>query len=201
VLGAAGVENWLRARALRVAWVAIVVAVSAVAAPLAMPILDPPLLAAYIRALKLDPKPTERLRQSEIPQSFADMVGWRSYVKSVSAAVRALPPEDRERVAIYTHNYGEAAALDFFGEGEGLPPALSVHNQYYLWGTRGRDGSVLLRINEEVEDLVAHCKSAAPAGRFGAPYAMPYENDAPITLCRGLDRPLWEYWPKDKLYY
>ena len=198
-LGAAAVEAWLRPRALRAAWLLVIVAISAVAAPLAMPILDPPVLARYIRALKLGSPPTERLRQSEIPQTFADMVGWRSYVQTVEAAVGGLPPEDRARVAVYAHNYGEAAALDFFGRD--LPPALSTHNQYYLWGTRGYDGSVLLRINEDPERLRPHCSSVALAGRFGAPYAMPFENGAPIALCRGLRRPLGDYWEKDKLYY
>jgi hypothetical protein len=141
------------------------------------------------------------LCQSAIPQTFADMMGWREYVAAVAAAYRALPAEDQHRVAIFAGNYGEAAALDFYGARYGLPPALGRHNQYWMWGPRGYDGSVLLRINEEPEELAPRCQSVALAGRFGAPYAMPFETDAPITLCRGLHPPLGELWPSLKFYY
>ncbi|HEV2673829.1 MAG TPA: hypothetical protein VGV37_04760 [Aliidongia sp.] len=44
------------------------------------------------------------------------------------------------------------------------------------------------------------CRSVEIAGRIGAPYVMPYENDRPIILCRGLRRPLSEVWPAFKRY-
>jgi hypothetical protein len=199
--GAVAIEEVLRSRALRTVYVAAALCVSAAAAPLAMPILDPPVLAAYMRTLHLAPEPTERLRQSELPQDFADMVGWRSYVRSVAAVYRALPDHERTKAAIFTGNYGEAAALDFFGAPFGLPPALSGHNQYFLWGARGYDGSVLIRVNEEPQKLARRCDSAVLGGRFGASYAMPYENDAPISICRGLHTPLGKLWPQLKFYY
>jgi 4-amino-4-deoxy-L-arabinose transferase-like glycosyltransferase len=199
-LGAVTLER-VRARTLRAGYLTAAVGVSALAAPVAMPILDPPELARYLHALHLGPPAAERLRQSEIPQTFADMLGWRSYVRTVTQIYRALTPDEQRRVAIVADNYGEAAAVDFFGAAEGLPPAISMHNQYFLWGTHGRDGSVVMRINEEPEHLASKCQSVTLAGRFGAPYVMPYENDAPITICRGLKWPLDELWPKLKFYY
>jgi hypothetical protein len=35
--------------------------------------------------------------------------------------------------AILAADYGEAAALDVYGERDGLPPALCGQNQYFLW--------------------------------------------------------------------
>jgi hypothetical protein len=172
------------------------VILSAIAAPLAMPILDPPVLARYIRALDADPTPTETRAQSELPQEFADMVGWRSFAVQVAATVEQLPPADRAKVALLTSNYGEAAAIDVFGPALGLPAAISGHNQYGLWGPRGYDGSVILRIAGNETLWRPRCASLAVAGRFGAPFAMPYENDAPILLCRGLTTPLPELWPQ-----
>lgn len=198
--GAVAIEALLRG-GWRTAYVVAALGASAVAAPMAMPILDPPVLAAYMRTLHLAPQATERLSQGELPQDFADMVGWRSYVESVAAVYRALGPEERAKAAIFTGNYGEAAALDFFGAPFGLPPALSAHNQYFLWGPRGYDGSVLIRVNQEPQTLARRCDSAVLGGRFGAPYAMPYENDAPISVCRGLHPPLGELWPQLKHFY
>jgi hypothetical protein len=198
-VGAVAIERWVRAAWARVSYVAAALALSAVAAPLALPILDPPVLARYIEALHLAPKPTERLRQSALPQDFADMLGWRSYVRSVTEVFERLPPEEQKRAAIFTGNYGEAAALDFFGRG--LPPALCAHNQYFLFGPRGYDGSVLIRVNEEPAKLARRCRSVALGGRFGAPFVMPYEDHAPISICWGLEPPLQILWPQLKFYY
>lgn len=200
-LGGAALESWVRARVARGLWLTSSVALSAVAAPLAMPILNPPTLVRYQRALHLQTQAAETLEQSAIPQTFADMLGWREYTAVVAKAYHALPTDEQRRVAIFAGNYGEAAALDFYGAQYGLPPAIGPHNQYWLWGPRGHDGSVLLRVNEEPEQLARRCQSVALAGRFGTPYAMPFETDAPITLCHGLHPPLSELWPLLKFYY
>ena len=76
--------------------------------------------------------------------------------------------------------------MDFYGPADGLPPALSGHNQYYLWGTRGYDGSVILRVNGPVLRYRRLCRSSAVIATFGtSPYVMPYEHDRPVILCRG----------------
>jgi hypothetical protein len=45
-----------------------------------------------------------------------------------------LPPEIRPRTAIFGRNYGQAGAIDLFGPKYGLPPAISGHQSYFLWG-------------------------------------------------------------------
>jgi len=40
----------------------------------------------------------------------------------------------------------------------------------------------------------------APAARVVAPYAMPYETEDPIHVCRGLRIPLGEAWRRGKLF-
>jgi hypothetical protein len=195
-VGGAALERWVRSRAIRVVFLGAAVAMSAMAAPLAMPILDPPVLADYIRVLGADPTPTETRAQSELPQEFADMIGWRTYALQVRWAFQQLPAADRDKVALLTGNYGEAAAIDFYGPALGLPPAISGHNQYGFWGPRGHDGSVVLRINGDEKVWRPRCATLEVVHHFGAKYAMPYENNAPILLCRGLVTPLPELWPK-----
>ena len=38
------------------------------------------------------------------------------------------------------------------------------------------------------------------AGRIATPYAMPYENDKPIYVLRGMKTQLQDYWPEMKAY-
>jgi MFS family permease len=198
-VGGAAFEAWVRQRWLRAGYVTAGVAFSAVAAPMSMPILPPARLVAYMRALHIGSKPTETLRQSAIPQTYADMVGWREYVERVTAAVHSLPAEEQARVIILARNYGEAGALEFYGRG--LPPVVSGHNQYGLWGTRGHNPDVVIAINRDPDEVQENCREVLVLGRFGAPYVMPFEDDAPITLCRGLHPSLSELWPRIKFYY
>ena len=113
--------------------------------------------------------------------------------KQVATIYRSLPPEDQARAAILAMNYGEAAAIDVYGREDGLPAPISGQLQYYLWGTRGHDGSVIIQINGDPDRLARACEKSNVAAQFGGPYVMPYEN-GPIIVCHGLRRPLDEIW-------
>lgn len=198
-VGAAGSERlgplW------RGIWLAGAVALSALALPVVLPILDPPALAAYLDRTHLHPIPEEKAAiGAPLTQIFSDELGWRALEKQVVAVYAALPPEDRAKAAIVASNYGEAAAIDFYGVADGLPPALGGQNQYWLWGPRGYDGSVMIHVGGDAERWQQACDSAEIAGNFGAPYVMPYENDRPIVVCRGLKRPLDEVWDRFKRF-
>jgi hypothetical protein len=116
-------------------------------------------------------------------------------------AVRdSLAPGERERVCIYGQNYGEAGAVTILGRARGLPPAIAGHNNYWLWGPGPCDGSVMIIIGGDREDHAASFESVEPARVATSRYAMPYEQDLTIWVCRGLRRPLSEIWPRVKHY-
>ena len=185
----------------RRAWVGAALAVSALTAPVVLPLLSPPQLARYLAKMHLQPRPDEAAGVgAPLTQVFSDELGWRDFEKQVAAAYNSLPPDERAHAAILAADYGEAAALDYYGPADGLPPALSGQNQYYLWGTHGADGQVILQVNGRLERWTRFCESAEIVGTFGAPFAMPYENDRPIILCKGLKRNLTDTWERFKRY-
>ena len=126
--------------------------------------------------------------------------GWRDLEKKVAAILHGLSPEDQARAAILASNYGEAAAIDVYGREDGLPPALSGHNQYWLWGPRGRDGSLIIHVGGDPERWRRVCGSIEDQGTFGNRYAMPYENDRAIFICRNPRQPLDRIWSRLKRY-
>jgi hypothetical protein len=73
--------------------------------------------------------------------------------KQVAAVYGALPEQDRLKAAILAESYGESAAIDFFGHSDGLPLVIGGGNQYYLWGPRGADGSVMIVVNGDPDGV------------------------------------------------
>jgi 4-amino-4-deoxy-L-arabinose transferase-like glycosyltransferase len=177
------------------AMLAVVIAGGAIAAPLALPLLPPERYLAYQRALGVKPPRTEVSHTSEMPQFFSDQFGWEEMVRNVASFYNALPPDVRKRTAIYCPNYGEAGAIDFYGRKYGLPPAISGHQSYFLWGPRGYTGESVILIENHTDAWL--WDSVQVAGRRYHPYAMPEENGV-FLYCRVLKTPLPALWPKLK---
>ncbi|HEU5478925.1 MAG TPA: hypothetical protein VFU90_03790, partial [Candidatus Tumulicola sp.] len=116
---------------------------------------------------------------------------------TVGRVYDSLPPSDRAKAVAFAQNYGEAAAVEFFAP---RVPVISGHNQYWLWGPRGHDGSVVIDIAGDCGAKQHLFKSTSKAATFSAPYVMPYEDDIPISVCRGLTVPLQTLWPTLKHY-
>ena len=193
--GAVALEAWLP-RLAKPAFAALVAAVAALTAPLFLPVLPVDAFIAYERAIGFTPSTGERLRLGELPQYYADMFGWPEMAATVGKAYQALPPDERKRAVFFAWNYGDAAAIDFFGAPWGLPPAISGHENYFLWGSRGADGSVVLILGGTREALLKLFRSVEPVGRFDHPLAVPAESGQTLWLCREILEPIDEVWPR-----
>lgn len=204
-LGATALERRTsRLPALRAAVLGAAVLAGVVLVPLAVPVLPIQQFVAYnawvTTVLRVGDTASERHRQSVLPQTYADMQGWPQMANAVADVYRSLPVHDRTNAVIAASNYGEAAAIEYFGAGRGLPPVISGHNQYFLWGTHGASGKVLVDVNGDCGKSAHLYRSARVATRFHAPYVMPYEDAIPIMVCRGISKPLAAIWPAVKNY-
>ena len=128
------------------------------------------------------------------------MFGWRGMAAQIAAVYNALAPQDRTRAVFFGQDYGQAAAIDIFGRSLGLPPAISTHNNYYLWGPGGYDGSVMIVIGGNYQQMVGLFQRVEKVGVIDSPYAMPYETGRPIYVLRGLKEPVAALWPTLKRY-
>lgn len=177
------------------------VAITAAALPITLPILPPDVLRHYMDASRLRPRPDQRASaDAPITQLFSDQFGWRELESQVAALYRALPPDERAHAAILTRNYGEAAAIDFYGAGDTLAPVASGHNQYFLWGPPANGASTLILVWRNPERWKKVCATLDIVPLTPNPYTMPYEKGA-ILVCHGLRRSLPEIWPRLKFYY
>jgi hypothetical protein len=73
---------------------------------------------------------------------------------------------EQARATILTENYGEAGAINFFGDKYGLPEAISGHNNHYLWGPGEATGDVVVAVGLDVDFLRQHFGSVEIAAVF-----------------------------------
>ena len=188
-------ERWIPAKAaLRVSAVAVV-ALGAILAPLATPMLPVDTYIRYAAALGFGPSTDEGHELSDLPQFYADMFGWEAKARAVSEVYHALPPAEREVAVVFGDNYGRVGAIDYWADEYGLPDAIGNHNNYWLWGPGEATGEVVIVLGGDRADLEERFATVEVAGVARCEYCIPYEKDLPIHVARGLRLPIEELWP------
>lgn len=181
-------------------YVAILVVSGAVVAPLTVvPVLPIETLASITGAAGGDAGIEAETREvAELPQNFADRFGWEEMTATVAGVYEELPQDERSETCILTGNYGEAAAIDFFGSQYGLPRAISGHNNYYIWGSGNCTGETAISVGVPLERLEAVFDDVEEAAVVNCDYCMPDEDNLPIYVCRNPKMSFEEAWPEFK---
>src|SRR5208282_3878621 len=195
-------ERWLAgmqsARWLKPAYITLLVVTGLMIAPFAyFPLLTVDQYIAYAKFWHFEPPRLETHRLGPLPQLYADQFGWEEMTATVARVYNSLPPEVRARTAIFGQNYGQAGAIDLFGPKYGLPPAISGHQSYFLWGPRGYSGDSMIVMAGRRARLEQLFTSVEKVARVEHPYSMPY-NHFDVYYCQGLRQPLKEIWPQVK---
>ena len=166
--------------------------------PLVLPVLPVDAFLRYQSRLPFEvPRAERSFIGAALPQYYADEFPWPGMVQAVASVYHALPPDERTKTAIFCSNYGQAAAIDFFGPQYGLPKAISGHQSYFLWGPRNYTGEIVILVGEDEGEALEQFDSVTVAATLNNPYAFWYENQ-PILLCRGLKWDLQTGWPRVK---
>ena len=118
---------------------------------------------------------------------------------TVARVYNGLPEQVRARTAIFGQNYGQAGAIDFFGAKYGLPPAISGHQSYFLWGPRSYTGDSMIVLGDREEALKRIFRDVRKAARVEHPYSMPYQH-FDVYYCTGLNQTLQDLWPALKAW-
>lgn len=193
-------ERWLaapRVRWLAPAYAALMVLMAALLAPTLLPLLPPETYIRYAGTTHLQQPRIETHELGPLPQLFADQFGWQEMAATVAGVYNSLPPEIRPKTAIFAQSYGQAGAIDLFGPGYGLPPAIAGHQSYFLWGPRDYTGESMIVLDDSRERLEKLFREVKLVAHVSHPYSMPY-NRFDVFYCQGMKPPLPVLWPKLK---
>ena len=140
------------------------------------------------------------LPASEQRGTLGDTIGWPQLDRAVAAQDAALVRAGRPPTSIFTGYYGEAATLDVLGAADHLPPVLSGHNAYWMWGPGTASDRTVLAV-----DALGQLRPYFASCRLLATHNPPYHvrNDwtgLQIGVCTGPVASWRTLWPHLKHY-
>ena len=154
--------------------------------PFGLPVLPPEPMARYAKATGITAGVTTNTGEIlQLPQDYADMLGWKEQAEAVARVFQTLTPAERADAVLYGGNYGEAGALDLYGRRLDLPPVISLAGSFFNFGPGTRSGRVVILLGVEPEEIdMLSCRSVEVAARVTNQWGVPEEQDVPVLVCR-----------------
>jgi Dolichyl-phosphate-mannose-protein mannosyltransferase len=104
--------------------------------PILLPVSPPAKLAAWYQqtgTAKLGVLKWEDLQNHQLPQDFADMLGWDEMARKMSAAYETLDSAEKKHTILFCDNYGQAGAVSFYAKKYHIPEAYSDNASFLYW--------------------------------------------------------------------
>jgi hypothetical protein len=121
-----------------------------------------------------------------------ETIGWPEYAGTIRATVASLPADQQTSAVVFTRNYGEAGALDWYGLRR---PVFSGHNAFADWGPPPEGAGPVIVVG--VADPAASftdCHIAAMINNDAD--ADNEERGRPIWVCSAPQGGWAEQWPR-----
>ncbi|SDD68169.1 glycosyltransferase family 39 protein [Glycomyces harbinensis] len=158
--------------------------------------------AAVSAVVALPLVPVDAVGGTPIPvmnDSVPDQIGWQAYTDQVEEVVSALPAGEAEAAVIITSNYGEAGALERYGEG--LPPIFSGHNELHEYGPPPASATVVVTVGLPLERVSAFFDGCEIAAELDSGVDVENEEQGrTVGVCRGPVEDWTALWPRFQHY-
>ena len=134
---------------------------------------------------------------------FTEMVGWQDLTKQVAEIYQSIPESEKPSTVILAGNYGEAGALDLYGDEYGLPRIISGGNSYWYRGYGAPEPETVIVVGFEGDYARHFFNSCQFSGTVKNSYDVKNEETSYHTglyICREPRRPWSEMW-QEMLWY
>jgi hypothetical protein len=132
--GAVAWERWTEKRHwIRYAITILIIGLTYISLPIALPIWKPEKLASFYKKYGID-NGWEDQKNHELPQDFADMLGWKELTKKTESFFNSLPDSTKLSTIIFGRHYGHAGSLQFYGKSKLFKSQVYTDNgSFLLW--------------------------------------------------------------------
>jgi tetratricopeptide (TPR) repeat protein len=126
----------------------------------------------------------ENNQLDELPQHYADRFGWEEMVDQIAEIYDSVSTTTKDKIGIFTENWGQAGAIHLLGQKYDLPEPTSFHGWYYYETIRKHEVlNNYIVIGRPDLTLASLFNEVTLCGIYTHPYCMPYENNKPIYFC------------------
>ena len=126
-----------------------------------------------------------------------ETIGWPAYVRQIGAVYRSLPAAQRSTTTVLASNYGEAGAVDHYGQAYRLPAAHGVQNAYWYWGPPPPSATAAVAIGFDRQALTPVCGTLRLAAHLNNHLGVhDDEQGAPVWICSALRGSWTAIWPR-----
>lgn len=195
--GALAIERWALTRFwLKPATAGAMILSGLVFLPVSLPLMSIDATERYIRVLTFGA--FENVY--ELTADLRGMFAWEERVEIAAGVYHGLSPAERERTVLVGRWYGTAGALDFFGRTRGLPPAVSTHMTYHLWGLPDHPIETMVAVDIEPERLEPLFEEVEVAAEVELENVNPWERHFIVSIGRKPKVDIRERWPEMRRY-
>lgn len=136
VFGAVYLEKWLSAGwklYVRPVFIVINLVLFMGVAQFVLPILSPTSIVLHRESFeRIGLLRWEDGKNHDLPQDFSDMLGWKEMADKTLQAYHQIPSEDRHNTLIFSDNYGQCGAVNYYNRMK-MPEAYSFNTDYIYW--------------------------------------------------------------------
>ena len=134
-----------------------------------------------------------------INTNFNEEFGWREMTDAVLRVRDSLPRDDAP-VGVLADDAGQAAAINLYGRGHGLPEVISRGNSHWLRGYGNPPPKTVIAAGFLRTDLESVFESCELAGHFTIPYGIKSiaigDGRTDIFVCRRPREPWPVFWKR-----
>jgi hypothetical protein len=124
-------------------------------------------------------------KNHNLPQDFADMLGWNEMADKSYVAYKMIPASELRNTIVICNNYGQTGALNYYNKGK-MPEAYSFNTDYIYWlPYLSRIDNVLVVGKKPSEEIIRLFKDCKLIGVVENKYAREYNTG--IYLLTGAD--------------
>lgn len=134
---------------------------------------------------------------------FVEMVGWQELTAQVAEIYQSIPESEKPRTVVLAGNYGEAGALDLYGDEHGLPRLITGTNSMWYRGYGEPEPETVIVVGFEGDYAKHFFKSCQFSGTVKNSYNVKNEETTYHTglyVCREPRRPWSEMWQEMQWY-
>jgi len=175
--GGIAIETWFSKKAKVIPYIVLILMVLLLlpGLPFSLPVYSPQKMVEYGKwASKYGMKELLRWEDGnyyQLPQDYADMLGWEETVQNVAKLYHSLEDEEKSKTIIYASHYGQAGAIQLYRKKYNLPEPACFNGSFVFWLPDTISATQAIMVEDRLQDDSGFFKNIELINQVKNPFA------------------------------